>query len=339
MKEALFYEKSDAGKVKCFLCAHGCLISPGQRGICAVRENRDGILYSLVYGKIIAENIDPVEKKPLYHFLPGSKTYSLATCGCNLKCQHCQNYEISQYPSERAHMPIPGRDVEPSEIADSAVRYGCESISYTYTEPTIYLEYALDCINEAKKKKVRNIFVSNGFMSPESAGFVAPLIDANNIDLKGDDRFYRKLCMGRLEPVKETIRIMKKNSVWVEVTTLIIPDYNDSDKILGDIAGFIHALDPGIPWHVSAFYPTYKLMDKPGTPLETLLRARRIGLDSGLRYVYIGNAIDEAGESTFCPSCGNIVLKRRGFSVLSNSIKEGKCPVCGFVIDGVWNQH
>jgi pyruvate formate lyase activating enzyme len=336
MKEALLYGKLKDGKVHCFLCAHHCKISPGQRGICAVRENRGGTLFSLVYGKVVAMNVDPIEKKPLFHFLPGSNSFSIATAGCNFRCEHCQNYEISQFPRERKDFDVPGRDMTPEAIVSAAAENGCESISYTYTEPTIFLEYAYDCARLARAGGIRNVFVSNGFMTPESAGFIAPHLDANNIDLKGDDRFYRDICAARVEPVRETIRIMKEKGVWVEVTTLVIPDLNDSEEALRGIADFIASVSPDIPWHISRFHPTYKLLDKPRTPISTLKKAARIGVDAGLKFVYLGNVPGEGGEDTKCPSCGAVVIGRVGYTILKDEILKGRCKECGQIIPGVW---
>ncbi len=333
MKEAFLYEKIGNGKVKCHLCAHNCSISPGGRGICAVRENRDGILYTLVYGKIIARHIDPIEKKPLFHFHPGSRSYSIATVGCNLRCMHCQNYEISQYPKE--HSDIPGEDMTPEQVVSEAELSGCKSISYTYTEPTIFMEFAYDCARLARKKGIKNVFVSNGFMSPESARLIAPYLDANNIDLKGDDNFYKKVVGARRKPVLETIRLMKELGVWVEVTTLIIANYNDSDKFLGWVAEFIKSVDPSIPWHVTQFYPTYHLLTEPRTPISTLRKAREIGLKAGLKYVYEGNVPGEGGENTYCPSCGELLIERFGFSLTAIKMKESRCSKCGAQIDGI----
>ncbi len=331
----MFYEKLTASDVKCGLCAHNCLIHNGHRGICAVRENKDGILYSLVYGKVISTNIDPIEKKPLFHFLPASTSFSIATVGCNFRCKHCQNYEISQFPRERKFR-IPGSDMTPEEIVDNAAHNNCYSISYTYTEPTIFLEFAYDCARLAHEKGIRNVFVSNGYTGPDAARLIGPWLDGNNIDLKGSDRFYRDICGARLEPVKETIRLMKELGVWLEVTTLIIPDLNDSEKDLTDIAEFICSVDSGIPWHVSQFYPTYKLLDKPRTPVEKLRQAREIGFRAGLKYVYEGNVPGEGGENTYCPSCRETLMGRVGYRILENRIKDGKCPKCGTEIEGVW---
>jgi pyruvate formate lyase activating enzyme len=335
MKEAMFYEKLDGSDVRCRLCAHKCLIHNGHRGICAVRENRDGTLYSLVYGKIISRNIDPIEKKPLFHFLPASLSFSIATVGCNFRCKHCQNYEISQFPMERK-FEIVGREATPEEIVSLAVRNNCDSISYTYTEPTIFFEFAHDCAKLAHEKGIRNIFVSNGYTGPDAARRIGPYLDGNNVDLKGSDKFYREICGARVEPVKETIRLMKELGVWLEVTTLIIPDLNDSEKDLTDIAEFICSVDAGIPWHVTQFYPTYKLLDKQRTPVGTLRRAREIGLKAGLKYVYEGNVPGEGGENTYCPSCKETLIERVGYRIFENSIKDGKCPKCATAIEGVW---
>ncbi len=334
MKEAMFYEKLDEKKLRCFLCAHNCLIKDGKRGICAVRENKDGILYSLVYGKLIAMNIDPIEKKPLFHFQPGSTSFSISTIGCNFRCDHCQNFEISQYP--RLHENIIGQDATPESVVQAAQRNACSSISYTYTEPTIFFEFAYDCARLAHEKGIKNVFVSNGYTSPEATKVIAPYLDGNNIDLKGDEDFYKNLCSAKLRPVKETIRLMKELGVWVEVTTLIIPDHNDSEEQLRDIAEFIKSVDVAIPWHVTQFYPTHKLTDKPRTPVKTLRKAREIGFQAGLKYIYEGNVPGEGGENTYCPKCKELLIERLGFSIMGNKLKDGKCSKCGSQIQGVW---
>ena len=334
MKEAMFYEKLDEKKVRCFLCAHHCLIKEDKRGICYVRKNIDGILYSLVYGKVISMNVDPIEKKPLFHFLPASTSLSIAAVGCNFRCEHCQNFEISQYPKE--HEDIAGRSVTPEDIVEAAAVNGCESISYTYTEPTMFFEFAYDCARLAHQKGIKNVFVSNGYTSPEAARTIAPYLDGNNIDLKGSDNFYKKICGARLDPVRKTIRLMKELGVWVEVTTLIIPDYNDSDDDLRDIAAFIASVDTSIPWHVTQFYPTYQLTDKPRTPVKTLRRAREIGFESGLKYVYEGNVPGEGGENTYCPKCRELLIGRFGFRIGEITMVNARCLKCGSRIEGVW---
>lgn len=333
MKEAMFYEKMEEGKVRCRLCCHYCVIKPGKRGICRVRENRNGTLYSLVYGKIISRHIDPIEKKPLFHFHPGSRSYSIATVGCNFRCLHCQNWEISQYP--KLYPNIAGDEMTPEDVVNEAERTGCKSISYTYTEPTIFMEFAYDCALLAHKKGIKNVFVSNGYTGPEAVRTIAPFLDANNIDLKGDDEFYKKVCGARLQPVLDTIRLMRELGVWVEVTTLIIPGYNDSEEFLKWTADFIRSVDPVIPWHVTQFYPTYKLTDRSMTPIETLRKAREIGLKAGLRYVYEGNVPGEGGENTYCPSCGGLLIERFGFSLTGINMKDGLCSRCKTAIDGI----
>lgn len=337
MKEAMLYEKLAGRKVRCSLCSHRCVIEDGKIGICAVRENRNGTLYSLVYGKIISMNIDPIEKKPLFHFLPGSKSLSIATVGCNMRCEHCQNFEISQHPKEHKG-EIPGTVMTPEAIVEEAQKSRCESISYTYTEPTIFFEFAYDCARIAHEKGIKNVFVSNGYITPEAVKIIAPYLDGNNIDLKGDDTFYKKLCGARAEPVKETIRLMHELGVWVEITTLIIPGHNDSDETLRGIADFIASVDTAMPWHVTQFYPTYQLMHVHRTPLETLRRAGEIGIKAGLKYVYEGNVPGAGGENTYCPECRQLLIKRFGFSISENRIQKGTCPNCEARIHGVWQK-
>ncbi len=333
-REAMFYRKLEDNKVQCHLCRHECIIADGKTGICAVRENRAGTLYSLVYGKVVSINVDPVEKKPLYHFLPGTDTYSIATPGCNFRCEHCQNYEISQMPRDRRM--IVGESLTPTEIVRDAIAQGCRSISYTYTEPTIFFEYAYDIAKISSKEGLKNIFVTNGYIGEEALRTIAPYLDAANIDLKSfSDEFYRKICGARLEPLLESIKLYKELGIWIEIATLIIPDLNDSDDELRQTARFIKSVGEDIPWHVTAFYPAYKLTRKPPTPPETLRRARRIGLEEGLRYVYEGNIPGEEGSNTFCYNCGEMLIRRYGFSILANKIKDSKCPKCGAKIDGV----
>ncbi|WP_456386967.1 AmmeMemoRadiSam system radical SAM enzyme [Desulfolithobacter sp.] len=343
MHEARFYTKKEDGKVQCGLCQHRCQIKPGRRGMCGVRENRDGTLYTLVYGYLVAENSDPIEKKPLFHFLPASKSWSISTVGCNFRCLHCQNYDISQYPHLH-HGGIAGTFRSPEEVVAAAERTGCASISYTYVEPTVFYEFARDCMELAHSRSIRNVFVSNGYMTPEVIRDLAPLLDGINIDLKGfSEDFYHRICSARLQPVLDTIRLMHEAGVWVEVTTLVIPGLNDSDEELRDIARFIRGIDLSMPWHVTAFYPTYKLTDRPPTPVATLRRARDIGLGEGLRFVYEGNVPGEGGENTWCPSCGVALVTRLGFSLAENRLRLGDnprlahCPECGEDVQGVWS--
>ncbi len=335
MKEALLWEALDEGYVRCNLCAHRCRIAPGKRGICGVRENRDGVLYSLVYGEIVAINSDPIEKKPLFHFLPGSYSLSIATVGCNFRCLHCQNSDISQMPRDEGR--IVGRYYSPSEVINYALSYGCESISYTYTEPTVFFEFTLDCSIKAKENGIKNVYVTNGFMSLDAIKLISPYLDAANIDLKGSDEFYRKICGGRRGPVEDSIKALFDAGVWVEVTTLIIPGHNDGEDDLVSIARFIKGLSPDIPWHVTAFYPTYRMRDVRPASLSDVKRAYDIGKSEGLKHVYIGNVWGTEGENTFCPSCGNLLIRRSGYIVTVSGMDGGRCKNCGAEIKGVWS--
>jgi pyruvate formate lyase activating enzyme len=334
MKEAMFYTSLPEGEVQCHLCNHRCKIKEGKRGICGVRENREGRLYTLVYGEIVAQQIDPIEKKPLFNFLPGSKAYSIGTVGCNFHCKHCQNFDISQYPHEHRGEVI-GQERTPEEIVGAAKAAHCETIAYTYTEPTVFYEFAHDTAVLAKTEGIGNVFVSNGYMSAEATRQIAPCLDAINIDLKAfTTTFYKTVCGARLKPVLKTIKVMRELGVWVEVTTLIIPGFNDGEEELRDIARFVKSVGPEVPWHVTQFYPAYKLLDVEPTPVGTLRRAREIGLEEGLRYVYEGNVPGEGGESTYCHSCGALLIERHGFGLLENRIEKGECPECGISIDG-----
>jgi pyruvate formate lyase activating enzyme len=336
LREAMFYEKLDDEMVKCNLCSHRCSrIADSKRGICGVRENRDGTLYSLVYGKAVARSVDPIEKKPLFNFLPGSRSYSIATVGCNFRCDNCQNYDISQLPKGQG--TIVGEDVSPEEIVLAAKLSNCESIAYTYSEPTIFFEYAYDTAKHAKKEGIKNVFVTNGYITPEALKEIGPYLDAANIDLKSfSDEFYRKRCGARLEPVLDSIRLYKNLGIWTEITTLIIPTLNDSEEELRKIAEFISEVGEDTPWHISQFYPTYKLIDLPRTPVATLRKAREIGLEAGLKYVYEGNVPGEDGENTYCPNCGKMLIHRFGYSIHENKIVNSKCTYCGAEIDGLY---
>jgi len=330
MKEALLYKKLKEKKVQCQNCAHFCIISPGKRGICGVRENIDGKLYTLNYGKAIAVHIDPIEKKPFFHFLPGSHSLSIATVGCNFRCLNCQNWDISQ--GFKGIKEIPGEDISPEEIVKMAIKNNLPSISYTYTEPTIFLEYALDTMKLAKKKGLKNNFVSNGFMSEESAKLVIPYLDANNIDIKGfSEEFYKENCGGRLQPVLDTAKLMKKSGVWVEITTLVIPTLSDSEEMFREIAKFIYnELGPETPWHISQFCGaiSWKLKHIPDTPIEILEKACKIGKEVGLKYVYAGNVPGLPSEKTTCPKCGTVAIERTNY-IIHRHDKSGKCPKCG----------
>jgi len=291
MKQALFYEKLAGKKVKCQLCHQACQIDSGKRGLCGVRENQDGILSTLVYGKIVAANIDPIEKKPFYHFLPGSQSFSIATAGCNFNCANCQNADISQITKGGKNKKIPGEEMKPQQIVDYAVESECPSISYTYTEPTIFFEFALDCMKLAHEKNLKNVWVSNGYTKTKPLEMAKPYLDAVNIDLKFfNGNTYKKICGAELQPVLDNLVWYRNNDIWLEVTTLVIPGLNDSEKELTAIADFIkNKLGQDVPWHVSAFWPTYKLNDFPPTSQEMILQAVDIGKKIGLKNVYSGN--------------------------------------------------
>jgi len=334
MKEAMFYTKAQEQAVNCNLCNHHCHIKPDKHGICGVRKNLDGTLWSLVYGKVIAQHIDPIEKKPLYHFYPGTRSYSIATVGCNFRCTFCQNADISQSPRE--DRSIYGNTVTAENIVEQAWKTDCASISYTYTEPTIFMEYALDVARLAHGVGIKNIFVSNGYMTEESLEAIAPWLDAANVDLKAfSDHFYAKQCGAHLEPVLKTLARMKELGIWLEVTTLLIPGLNDDPAELTEMVKFLSSLGPETPWHISRFHPAYRLMDRPVTPIRTLQNARDIGLKGGLQYVYLGNVPGDAGENTYCRQCRALLIERFGFTIQNRGLERGNCGKCGIAMAGV----
>jgi len=322
------------------------VIAGGKRGVCQVRENRDGTLYTLVYGRTIAQHVDPVEKKPLLHFYPGSTAYSIATPGCNFRCQWCQNADISQIVRERRPaLLLLGEKASPEEIVAAAQRAGCRSIAYTYTEPTIFFEYSYDTARLAHETGLANVYVTNGYMTEEMLETFTPpksgeehdsYLDAANVDLKAfRDETYRKYVGARLQPVLDSLKTMKRLSVWVEVTTLVIPGINDDPAELRDAARFVaEELGVETPWHISRFFPSYEMTAVPPTPVATLRRAREIGLEAGLRYVYVGNVPGEA--NTLCHGCGRLLIRRSGYWILEKNVRpDGSCPDCGAPVDGV----
>ena len=333
IREAQFWEKLD-GDVQCDLCHQKCRIRPGKRGICGVRENRNEKLMTLVYGSLVAANADPIEKKPFFHFLPGSIAYSIATVGCNFRCLHCQNADISQMPRETGQ--IPGEFTAPQNVIAQADALGCQSIAYTYSEPTIFFEYALDVAALAHDAGLKNVFVSNGYIGEEAAQKIIPYLDGINIDLKGDDQFYRMVCGAKLQPVEHNIERFWKKGVWVEVTTLIIPGYNDSQTVLEELAEFLAGVSPDMPWHISAFYPMYKMKDVPRTEIESLRRGLEAGRKAGLKYVYAGNVPGES-ENTICPVCKEVQIERMGYRIIRNSVIDGHCSKCNTALAGVWS--
>ncbi len=334
LKRAVLWEPGPEKKVRCFLCNWRCLISDGKVGHCAVRKNIDGVLYSLVYDRVCAANDDPVEKKPLFHFQPGTRSFSVSTPGCNFRCGFCQNWQISQV----VEGAIEGQPYSPEQLVTAAVRSGCSSIAYTYTEPTIFMELCEETGRLARERGLANVFVSNGYMTTEAIDFAQGWLDGINIDLKAfTEDYYKRLCGARLAPVLETIRYIAGNTnIWMELTTLIVPGENDSDEELKQIAGFIaNEASVDVPWHVSRFYPTYEMDDKPPTPAATLQRALDIGKAAGLRYVYVGNLPGSEAESTVCYNCGELLINRIGYTIRSNIIKGGACPACNAQIAGV----
>jgi pyruvate formate lyase activating enzyme len=334
MKEALLYEKLLDRRVRCRLCAHYCTIAEGHKGLCQVRENRGGTLYTLVYGRTISQAVDPIEKKPLYHFHPGSLSFSIATPGCNFRCAWCQNWEISQMPREQ-HL-IGGHPALPDQIVTSAQHHGCRSIAYTYTEPTIFFEYANDTAKLARAAGLANIFVSNGYMTDEALDMARDWLDAVNVDLKAfRDETYRRDIGARLQPVLDSLRRMKALGIWLEVTTLVVPGLNDDPQELKELAEFVcDELGADTPWHVSRFFPCYQMNQTPPTPVATLHRAEEIGREAGLRHIYLGNVAEET--NTFCAECGELLIRRIGFEVTENHVAtDGSCPACNEPLAGI----
>ncbi|WP_447974717.1 AmmeMemoRadiSam system radical SAM enzyme [Nitrospira sp. Kam-Ns4a] len=341
-RKALFYEEDRDLGVRCTLCPLYCRIAPGHRGACGVRVNEAGVLYTLVADRVVSQEVDPIEKKPLFHVLPGSTAYSIATVGCNLRCSFCQNWQLSQRPKGSAAEPddrVPGVRVTPAAVVHRALARGCLSVAYTYTEPTVFFELALDTAILARQAGLRNVFVTNGFTAPAAIRMIAPYLAAANIDLKSfRESFYKRVCGARLAPVLDAIRLYKALGVWIELTTLVIPGLNDSDAELRELADFIATdLGPEVPWHVSRFFPAFRLSDGAETPIDTLRRAALIGREAGLQYVYLGNVPEEeGGEDTRCPECGTVVLRRTGLSLVDNRLKSGACPACRQAIPGIW---
>ncbi len=333
-QDALLYDELEDNVVQCHLCAHQCVIQPGKKGICQVRVNDDGRLKTLVYGNLIAKHVDPIEKKPLYHFYPGSLAYSIAAPGCNFRCEWCQNWQISQMPRK---MTIPAVDrTSPEDVVRAAVSSDCRSIAYTYTEPTVFFEFSFDTAKLAHQEGIKNIYVSNGFMSDAMLELFSPYLDAANIDIKSfEEDTYRRLMGGHLSPVLESCQKMKAMGVWLEITTLVVPGVNDDLDEMKALAAFIHdKLGAETPWHLSRFYPQYKMNHTSPTDENLLSRLRDIGHSLGLHYIYLGNI--SARTETHCKQCGHALIIRRGYTVqMSGLDATGHCRVCGTVLDGV----
>lgn len=332
----------ERGFVQCTACEHWCAVAPDAAGKCGVRRNLDGALRLVVYGKAVAVHIDPIEKKPLHHFLPGSEIFSLGTVGCNLSCAWCQNWEISQHKEFDPDQEFIGEEWPPEAVVETCRRSGVDLIAFTYNEPAVFFEYAYDTARLAHAAGMRSVFVSSGFETLQAIDAIAPYLAAANVDLKAfDDSTYRDYCGARLAPVKRNIRhLVREAGVWTEVTTLIIPGLNDGDEELRAIADFLAEISPDLPWHVSGFVPHYRMHNRPRTSADTLLRAWEIGRAAGLRYVYPGNIWGDpqlAGCSdTRCPDCGTTVIERSGYAVRPRWQTPGRCPGCAIQLAGVW---
>ncbi len=323
------------GLLRCTVCPHGCELRVGQIGRCRVRRNVAGEIVSMAYNHPCAVHVDPIAKKPLYHFLPATKTFSIGTAGCNLSCLNCQNAELSQ----RSFNRLPAYDLPPRAVAAAAIENGCLSVSYTYTEPLVSVEYVCDCAKICRETGLRNVMVTAGYATPETLGRVAPVIDAANVDIKSmEDAFYRSVCGAEsVQPVLDALIQLRAAGVWLEVTYLIIPTRNDTDADFTRLAIWIKAnLGAETPLHLTRFFPAHRLTELPPTPVESLLRARACVRDAGLHYVYIGNAEIPGGDDTVCVGCGGVLLRRRGFTVCEDRLQDGKCPACGRTAAGVW---
>jgi len=335
MKKALLYENSDKNQVICHLCAHECHVTNNQSGLCHARKNIDGDFFTLNSDRIIAMHMDPIEKKPLYHFLPGSISFSIAAMGCNFSCRFCQNHSISIIHAER---DIRGEHVRPQQLVDIALKNHALSISYTYTEPTVFFELVLETAKLAKEAGLRNVLVSNGYMTLQALAMLGPFLDAANIDLKSfNDDFYKKYCHARLQPVLATLSVLKAMGIWLEVTTLLIPGLNDDPLEIEQLISFLHNLDASIPWHVSRFFPQYQLQDIPPTSTGSIHTVLQSGVDAGLKFPYGGNIEDSYWNDTHCPHCRETVVKRSGYVSDDRGLHHGNCRFCGEKIPGIWN--
>ncbi|MBD3363414.1 AmmeMemoRadiSam system radical SAM enzyme [Candidatus Dojkabacteria bacterium] len=352
MHKATLFKKTKEKKIQCLACSHYCKIPTEQTGICGIRENKDGELYLLVYGKAIAANIDPIEKKPLYHFMPGTKIFSIGTIGCNFQCSFCQNWDISQMSRTikrrlkaeskekdfEAQVTKMGYDLPPEKIIEYCQKKDIPSIAYTYNEPSIFFEYTFDTAKLAYEKGMKNVYVSNGYASHEAIDKIAPYLDAINVDLKSfSEEFYQKICKASLKPVLDNIEYYHKKGIWMEITTLLIPEENDSEEEIKQCAEFIASISKSIPWHISRFHPAYKMKDKASTSPKVLNKAYEIGKEAGLKYVYVGNIHDEKHQNTYCPECDELIIKRNwGYSKIIN-MENNQCGECGYKVEGAWN--
>jgi pyruvate formate lyase activating enzyme len=334
MIKAELFEKGIKNQVICRLCAHQCRLQDGATGVCRVRKNIAGILYSLNSDHVVAIHMDPIEKKPLYHFLPGSSTFSIAAMGCNFSCRFCQNHSISMVNEEQA---IVGETISPEQLVQNALKNRAHSISYTYTEPTVFFELMLQTAQLAHQEGLKNVMVSNGYMTSQALSILGPFLDAANIDLKAfNDNFYNKYCSARLKPVLETISELKARGIWLEITTLLIPGLNDDCEEIKRLISFLLQLDDSIPWHVSRFFPQYQLQNIPPTAQDAIEKFLRLGAEMGLKYLYGGNLTVDCWNDTNCPRCEKKLIRRLGYQTEVIALHSGKCQFCGQDIPGVW---
>jgi pyruvate formate lyase activating enzyme len=341
-KEAYLAKQLSDGAVQCQICEHFCAVRPGEVGRCGVRRNVDGTLYLVVYGEAIAVHVDPIEKKPLFHFMPRAEILSIGTYGCNFRCSFCQNWQMSQMRDFDDRRDYVGRQATPEALIDTCLKNRIPMIAYTYNEPTVFFEYTYDTAKLAHEQGIKNVYVSNGYMSQAALDMIEPYLDGINVDLKAfgetGEAFYREQCQARLEPVKRNIaHIARETDIWIEITTLLIPGLNDSDDELRAMAAWMAEVDPELVWHVTAFHPDYEMLDRPRTSQRALARAYEIGAQAGLRYVYVGNVMDADRESTYCPDCGEKLIQRHWYSVAELWRERGVCPKCGHAIAGVWS--
>jgi len=333
--EARFYEKLENNYVKCGLCPWGCVVADGGRGRCGVRENRGGTYYTLVHSRVCSAHVDPIEKKPLFHFMPGTKAFSVATAGCNLECLFCQNWQISQAKPEELDATF----MPPEKCADLAKRTECRTIAYTYSEPTVFHEYMYDCASEGRKLGIRNVMISNGFQQREPMEKLLTVLDGVKIDFKAfTEKYYRETCNGRLKPVLDTLLLLKEKKMWFEMVMLVVPTLNDDrNDITAMCEWIVDKLGPDVPIHFTRFHPEYKLRNLPRTPVKTIEMARQVAIDAGIHYAYLGNVPQHEGENTYCPGCGEMLIRRVGYIIRDMKVKDGKCPVCNVSIAGVWS--
>ncbi|MCS7254078.1 MAG: AmmeMemoRadiSam system radical SAM enzyme [Armatimonadota bacterium] len=333
---ARFYRLLSDGRVVCELCPRMCIVSEGERGFCGARENRNGVYYTLVYGRVCAKLVDPIEKLPLYHVLPGIKTFGIATACCNLTCKYCQSWQISQARPEDTQSVY----MRPSDVVEEAKALGCRAIAYTYTEPVNFIEYAIDCAKEARRAGLLNICHTAAYINPEPMRELCQYMDAINIDLKAfSESFYRDVCGGQLKPVLEAIKIVvNETNAWLELTYLVVPSLNDNERSVKEMCDWLKQnVGTDVPLHFTRFFPIYKLRNLPATPAKTIDALRRVAFQSGLRYVYVGNVPGHGGESTYCPRCGSLLIQRVNYVIRSNRMRKGRCPDCGMPIPGIWS--